>query len=139
MKFVDDDGGRHLAGFKGTANDCVCRSIAIATGRWYGDIYSELHELKIGSPRNGIKTRSKRFKKYMASLGFEWIPTMKIGQGCTVHVAADELPSGRLVLSLSKHYTAFINGIVHDTFDPSRNGSRCVYGYWKLNKGNHSK
>lgn len=22
-------------------------------------------------------------------------------------------------------------GMVHDTFDPSRDGTRCVYGYWK--------
>jgi hypothetical protein len=23
-----------------------------------------------------------------------------------------------------------IDGVIHDTFDPSRGGTRCVYGYW---------
>jgi len=56
---------------------------------------------------------------------------MQIGSGCTVHVKKDELPEGRLILRLSKHYAAFIDGELHDSFDSSRNGTRCVYGYWK--------
>jgi len=35
------------------------------------------------------------------------------------------------VVSVSKHYTAVIDGELHDTWDCSRAGSRCVYGYWK--------
>jgi hypothetical protein len=56
---------------------------------------------------------------------------MQIGSGCTVHLSADELPSGRLVVSVSKHLTAVIDGVIHDTHDPSRRGTRCVYGYWQ--------
>jgi len=67
----------------------------------------------------------------MADLGWEWTPTMQIGSGCTVHVRKDELPSGRLILRLSKHYAAFIDGVLHDTHDGRRDGTRCVYGYWK--------
>lgn len=55
---------------------------------------------------------------------------MQIGQGCKVHLRADELPQGRLVVSLSKHHSAVIDGVVHDTFDPNRDGTRCVYGYY---------
>jgi hypothetical protein len=33
---------------------------------------------------------------------------MQIGPGCTVHLRADELPSGRLVVSVSKHLIAAI-------------------------------
>jgi len=36
----------------------------------------------------------------------------------------------RLILSLSKHLAAMVDGVVHDTHDPSRGGTRCVYGYW---------
>ena len=57
--------------------------------------------------------------------------TMTIGSGCTVHVKADELPPGRLVLSCSRHYVAMVDGMPHDTHDPSRDGTRCVYGYWR--------
>jgi hypothetical protein len=55
---------------------------------------------------------------------------MQIGSGCRVHLRADELTPGRLVVQLSRHLTAVIDGVVHDTHDPSRNGTRCVYGYW---------
>ena len=47
-----------------------------------------------------------------------------------MHLDPAELPSGRIVVSLSKHYTALVDGIIHDTHDPSRGGTRCVYGYW---------
>ena len=44
---------------------------------------------------------------------------MAIGSGCKVHLADSELPFGRLVVSVSKHYTAVIDGVVHDTHDPA--------------------
>ena len=53
-----------------------------------------------------------------------------IGRGCTVHLRAEELPTGRLVVSLSKHVTAVVNGVIRDTHDPSHGGTRCVYGYF---------
>ena len=34
-------------------------------------------------------------------------------------------------MSVSKHITAVVDGVIHDTFDPSRDGTRCVYGYWQ--------
>jgi hypothetical protein len=67
----------------------------------------------------------------MADLGWRWVPTMEVGSGCQVHLRADQLPPGRLVVSVSKHLVAVIDGVVHDT-DPEvdRDGTRCVYGYW---------
>jgi hypothetical protein len=67
----------------------------------------------------------------MKQLGWVWTPTMQIGSGCTVHLRPSELPSGRLVVSVSKHLTAMIDGVIHDTHDCSRRGKRCVYGYWQ--------
>ena len=81
------------------------------------------------SSRTGV--HAVTFKKVMADLGWEWTPTMQIGSGCTVHVKKDESPEGRLILRLSRHMAAFIDGELHDSFDSSRNGTRCVYGYWK--------
>jgi hypothetical protein len=138
--FEDDDGGRTDAGFKGSAGDCVTRSIAIATGKPYKEVYDALNELsklertgkrKRGksSARNGVYKRTLR--KYMESIGWTWIPTMQIGSGCTVHLRGDELPLDRLVVSVSKHITCIINGVLHDTWDCSRQGDRCVYGYYK--------
>jgi hypothetical protein len=163
MQFQKDDGGRAAAGCKGSAGDCVARSIAIASQRPYEEIYDRLAEgnasqrrgkhQKTGhgkrSARDGIFTGRKWFKDYMRELGFEWVSCMGVGEGCHTHLKNDELPVGRLVLSLRRHYAAVIEGVLHDTFDSSpartyeiiENGVvvgskecyRCVYGYWQLN------
>lgn len=173
MTHIYNDGGRHEAGFKGKVGDCVARSVAIAAGLPYLEVYKALAKGNASerqtrkahahsgkrTAREGIRVQRKWFKDYMTSLGFRWVPTMQIGSGCTVHLEADELPSGRLVVSVSKHMTAVINGVVHDTYNPSaerpttvyspgyvgvpkgsrwlENGNgwaytpkRCVYGYW---------
>lgn len=41
-----------------------------------------------------------------------------------------ELPHGRLVVMLSRHAAAVIDGVLHDTYQDDRGGTRCVYGYW---------
>jgi hypothetical protein len=83
---------------------------------------------KGASPRNG--NHRNVFHDYILGLGFEWVPTMKVGAGCQVHLRSDELPAGVLIVKVSKHLTAIINGVIHDTHDPSRGGNRCVYGYY---------
>lgn len=139
VKFLYNDGGRAAAGYKGRAGDCVCRSIAIVTGKPYQEVYDALNGFvkskhpgrskRSGSPaRNGIAKDMTR--RYLASLGFEWCPTMFIGHGCKVHLRAEELPAGRLIVSTSRHITAVIDGVLYDTYDCSRNGTRCVYGYY---------
>lgn len=155
MKYVYDDGGREAAGFKGKAGDCVARAVAIASGKPYAEVYdalaagmgSQRKATKGRSARNGVSTSRKWFKDYMASLGFKWVPTMQIGSGCKVHLHDGELPMGRLVVAVSRHYTAVINGVVRDTYNPQREivelrggpdgvaipiatRRRCVYGYW---------
>lgn len=139
--FIVDDGGRAEAGFKGKAGDCVTRSIAIAAEMPYRAVYDALSKgvreqrttkggVKRVSARDGVFTQRKWFKNYMATLEFQWVPLMTIGSGCQVHLNANELPAGRLVISVSRHYTAMIDGVIHDTDDPRRDGKRCVYGYW---------
>jgi hypothetical protein len=150
MKFIHDDGGRAAAGYKGETGDCVTRAIAIATGKPYQEVYdamrwcldryvSEHQDLvarriargggrRRGTPRNGVST--KVYGPYLRSLGWNWVPTMRIGSGCKVHLRADELPRGRLLVQVTRHLCAVIDGVIHDTHDPSRDGTRCVYGYW---------
>lgn len=163
MEFEYNDGGRAIAGYKGSAGDCVARSIAIVGEMPYEYVYQSLASgmaktrktkklVKAGkrSARNGIYVKTKWFKEMMELWGFKWTPTMQIGSGCRVHLTPDELPKGRLVVALSRHYTAVIDGVIQDTFDPNdrpvttyfnRDGSvakvtgegpRCVYGYWRL-------
>ena len=143
--FVYNDGGREAAGYKGSAGDCVCRAVAIAAQLPYQEVYNRLAEGNASqrkskrtgkqprSARNGIYTTRKWFKDYMRELGFVWTPTMQIGSGCKVHLKADELPLGRLVCNVSRHSVAVIDGVINDTYDCSREGTRCVYGYWRMN------
>lgn len=168
MKFQFDDGGRVAAGFKGSTGDCVVRAVAIATGLPYQQVYDALaagnaNERRTRraasgkrTARRGISTGRKWFKDYMLKLGWKWTPTMGIGTGCKVHLTDGELPMGRLIVAVSRHYTAVIDDVIHDTHDPQRatdvcelsnrtelkpgewrniNGiwhtaKRCVYGYW---------
>lgn len=139
MKFVYNDGGRSKYFKAEQVGDCVTRAIAIATEQDYKVVYDAINRLakqekitsrkrSISNARNGVYKETIR--KYMNSIGWKWHPTMKIGQGCTTHLREDELPRGRLVVSVSKHETAVIDGVLHDTYDCSRGGDRCVYGYY---------
>lgn len=133
--YIETDGGRADAGYKGTCGDCVTRAITLATGNPYQEVYDALFELgkelgvKKPSPRDSVER--KVYDKYMRDIGWEWIATMHIGSGCTVHLRKDELPSGPLVVRLSGHLCCVKDGTVYDTHDPRREGTRCVYGYWK--------
>ncbi len=146
LSYQFNDGGRAAAGFKGGAGDCVVRSIAIAANLPYLQVYEDLRlanesyaqsrndrlakrlNLKGASPRNG--NHRNVFHGYIIDLGFIWVPTMKVGAGCQVHMRGDELPQGTLIVKVSKHLSAVLNGVIHDTHNPSRAGNRCVYGYY---------
>jgi hypothetical protein len=152
MKAVYDDGGREAAGFK-ASKDCVVRAIALVMERDYAEIYHIMEQrnhkwlqttrqrwirmmrkrdpkkvLKMAHPKTG--TYKESYHDWILDQGYEWVPTMKIGSGCTVHLAAGELPMGRLIVVVSRHLTAVIDGVVHDTHDCTRRGTRCVYGYY---------
>jgi hypothetical protein len=140
--FIFNDGGRAEAGYKGQTGDCVCRSICIVTGKPYDEVYQALAEgnftqrkskhSKIGkkTAANGINTKRKWFNEYMLSLGFKWVPTMFVGVGCKMHLKKEELPTGKIICNVSKHFVAVVDGVINDIYDCSREGTRCVYGYY---------
>lgn len=142
---VITDGGRAAAGYKGTAGDCGVRAAALALGLPYHQAYAELGEciaawratsrarkaraVRSNSPRDGL--HREPMDLLMRRHGWAWVPTMRVGSGTTVRLKADELPGGRLVCSLSRHFCAVIDGVVHDSHDPRRGGTRTVYGFWR--------
>jgi hypothetical protein len=140
MEWVYDDGGRKAADYKGSTGDCVVRAIAIATELGYQNIYDAVNEFSKdervtkrmrggrSSSRTGVHKKTSR--KFLTELGWTWTPTMGIGTGTTVHLRDGELPMGRLIVACSRHYVAVIDGVIHDTADPSRDGTRAVYGYY---------
>lgn len=137
MKFKYDDGGRAAAGYRSKGGDCVCRTIAIATGLPYQQVYDRLaegnskqrksaHHTPSCSVMGGVSTYAVWFKRYMKELGFTWhtTPAIKLENG--------KAPKGRIICSLREHVVAIIDGVMHDDKFHATKGWRRVYGYWKL-------
>ena len=137
-QFNYNDGGRKDAGYKGTTGDCGVRAIAIVTGLPYQEVYDMVNNLEKGFKQRKTGKQSnartgvwqKDVKRIMEKLGWKWNPTMFIGQGCKTHLRPDELPKGKILCNVSRHYTAVIDGVINDIYDCSRGGTRCVYGYY---------
>lgn len=148
MAFVHDDGGREAAAIPDDKSDCVCRAVSIATGTAYREVYDALSTLaeaehvnldRYGrpstrgvrsSPNTGVRQSTTRH--YLESQGWVWVSMTQAGQGCSVHLSAGELPTGSIVVVVEGHTVAVINGVIHDTEDPSEGGTRPVYGYFFL-------
>ena len=146
-----DDTKKHLIVVNGLGKqkfvgDCVIRAISIACEIPYIDVQKEIQkrnknfretswsrEAMNMKPKQDIGMNGsfrKVYEPYLLSLGWKWQPTMGIGTGCKVHLKANELPGGRLICRVSKHLVAVIDGVIHDTYNPSRAETRCVYGYF---------
>jgi len=112
MPWVQDDGGRAAAGFETKhADDCVCRAIAIATERPYPKIYAELKAVGWSEFRNDrLEDELQRIRGYLEARGWRWIQTIQRGDGFNsrVHLRADELPVGRLIVVMSEHFAAVV-------------------------------
>lgn len=145
MKFVYSDGGRSNYFKASDVGDCVCRAICNATNKDYKEVYDDLQAFvkyekehsrrkkhkfsKNKSIRNGVpKSITKKYIEKV--LGWQWYPLMTIGSGCQVHLTENELPNGVCILKLSKHLTVIKDRVLYDTYNCSRDGTRCVYGYW---------
>lgn len=134
MRWIYDDGGRSRY-FKGEAGDCVTRAIVIAVNQDYRNTYDDLAERmkatgKPKSARDGIPR--KVYELYLFDLGWIWNPTMSIGSGCRVHLRDGEVPAeGPIITRLSGHTSAVVDGVIRDIYDPSRDGTRCVYGWYE--------
>ena len=142
MKFRYDDGGAQTAGYKGEAGDCVVRSFAIASGEGYENVRQLLLSLtkeekitkrnpKRSTPRGGVSKETTR--RLAEALGYQWVPLMQVGQGCKYHLSAGELPVTKypMVVKVTRHVTVVENGdCIVDTYDCSRDGTRCVYGLY---------
>jgi len=133
--FCYDDGGRAAAGFQGKARDCVARAIAIAM-RWpYEDVYRELaREAALDPPlrrRNHPRTglHQMTVQRFLHRLGWRWTQAPPMSPRA-VRLRPEELPAGRLIVALSSHVCAVIDGVIYDTYDCSRGGRCRVYGYW---------
>jgi hypothetical protein len=154
-RFVKDDGGRRRSGVargrgrKGEAGDCAVRAIAIATRRPYREVHDALtlaavHHAAAGRSAHARWARRRGVRAlhadhgvarevsgpYLEDLGWRYTSTKELPRGRGVHLRADELPRGRLIVQLPRHLVAVIDGVIHDVDDCSGEGRRRVQGYW---------
>jgi hypothetical protein len=154
-RFVKNDGGRSKSGIARTAardgvGDCVARAIAIATQRPYLEVWNALSGGTVRAAAGGKSDWAKwarrkgRFRAfhadhgvtdevygpYLKDLGWRFTSTKELPRGKGVHLRADELPGGRLIVRLPEHLTAVVDGVIHDTRDCSDEGRRRIQGYW---------
>ena len=138
MDLVYSDGGRAAAGYKGRAGDCVVRAIAIAAQKPYQEVYYAINAFALAERvRRGRSSSEPQRCRANDVRGLS--TNTRLGMG-TDHAGWFRLPSapknggatqGTPVVRLSRHLTAVIDGVIHDIYNPDRQGSRCVYGYFK--------
>ena len=122
--YLQDDGGRQDAGYKGKASDCVVRAFYILTGADYADAYKEFAcaEQRFGksgkrSARNGICNKAIQYV-------FEANGLVRISLGRGVKPTYSEAHEryGDCIVRTRGHVCAIIRGNLMDTFDNR--------GYW---------
>jgi hypothetical protein len=139
LPWTRDDGGRAAAGYLGDTGDCAARAAAIVTGLGYKTVYDEINRLAMSERPRGRRLRSNArtgfhkelLRRWLPTLGYEWTP--RCGSApeppCTAPWATFPRP-GPSSIVCSRHFTALVDGVIHDTYDPSRSGNRAVYGYY---------
>ncbi|MFN3191981.1 MAG: DUF2786 domain-containing protein [Aureliella sp.] len=142
MEFVWNDGGRASAGFVGTTNDCVVRSLSIATGIAYRDIYEHFQQTANRSPRKGMPI--KHVSRFLQDL--DWTEVTSTGLSLQEIDRDCSLPKGVVVAHVSRsndrcqHLTTFVDRVVHDTWNPIED-DYLLQRYWvpteKPSSGNH--
>jgi hypothetical protein len=68
----------------------------------------------------------KIYGAYLKSIGWQYTPV----EG-RLHLRADEVPLGRVIIPVHRHLVAVIDGVIHDTYNSGRAGCRPVVGYWR--------
>jgi len=146
MPWVYRDGGYAGSGFRAKHGNRVVIAIAIATGQQYREVYHELYGRQVkyvnglrhgrikdaGAAISEVGVWPEVSKQYLLDLGWLWTPTMAVGSGVTMHLRYDEVPDLPVFLArVSKDLVAVVNGVVQDVADPSRDGSRAVYGFFR--------
>ncbi len=131
MEFIWNDGGRAACGFVGLTGDCVTRSIAIATGLVYRDVYRALSEASEKTARHGISDSVAA--DFLRSQGWENIPTEEFAE----NYSAEELPRRAVIVLFesesrrgSGHMCCVIDHTVYDTWNPVEDPAYQIVGYW---------
>lgn len=123
-----NDGGRAAAGYKGKSGDCGVRAMSIACEMDYKAARKLLKEYsargKLGSKAIASGIYKEDMDAALRSIGWAWVSAPKF-EGRKARYA--DLPKGRHIAQMARHYAAVVDGVLLDSWDSS---SKMVYGYW---------
>lgn len=108
--------------FNRDIEDCVVRCLSFLTEEDWDDTYMELAYY---SSKKGYMTDNVEFvEDYLDN---------RYNREChyskTVGEFASEHPTGKYAVTMKNHITAIKDGVIYDTFDPSKRIMRCA---WKI-------
>lgn len=128
--WVYDDGGqaRERSGY--VYYQAFCRAIAIATGDSYAEVAEVLSDRTRAYGSHGFPVLMRVADDHLRRLGWRWTPTVAQNGRSIMRLRTLLGSSGRFVAQLHSHVTTVIDGVIHDTTDPSDGGRRCVRGFW---------
>ena len=118
LEYRYNDGGRWIAGYQGSARDCVARALAILTGEPYKQVYRDLARANgkatkgPRSARNGVSKRAyvKVFETYR-------LRKVKLPKGPRPTFTEAYAMYGSCIVSTAGHLAALVEGALQDTFD----------------------
>lgn len=139
MRWVRNDGGRAAAGYGSLYGDCITRSAAIAAELPFADVLALLHRARepvdlpgLSSPRL-YEIFSAAQRVLLTELGWRWVQVRPLPRGRRVYWREGDVPAGRLIVAVGRHFCAVVEGAIHDTHDASGGTGRLhVFGYWTL-------
>lgn len=110
-------------------NDCVIRSIALATGKSWEAVYMDLAQL--GCKKGLMPNDNKNWQAYLKKLGYEKqrMPRKLDNKRYTLEEFIDEIAhkNWTYIISIAKHLTVVKDRTLYDTWNCSH---KCVGNYW---------
>ena len=114
--------GRHV-------NDCTVRAISLATNSKWDTTYRELSQF---AQAQCIMPDDVIYIDEYLNRHFERIFSCKKNQTLTVGDFVEQHPYGTYLITMSGHITCAIDGVIYDTFNPSKN---FIWGAYKVEGG----
>ena len=102
------------------ANDCTVRSISMATGKSWDDVYEHLSDI---AQFEGTMMDDRNFINRYLSTKYEEVPYLSE----TVGEVAEDYPDNILLITMNGHITCSKYGVIYDSFDPR---DRIVENAW---------
>lgn len=105
-------------------DDCVIRSISVAEGRTWDDVYEELSTL---ARKKGLLFSNVRFVEDYLDKKYNKVCSnvKKVGEFAETH------PHNIYLITMDGHITCCCYGIIVDTFDCSNRKMKCA---WKVER-----